>query len=69
MTDRRFNQDELKQLAANGVTKIDLLGVRGATLVTTDEVVAMAAVLAASCALPPLPQRVPPKNPNVRSTS
>lgn len=65
----RFTKDELVQLAANGVTKIDLMGARGATLVTTDELEAMAIMLAASNTLPAYPQRVTPPNPNKRITS
>lgn len=40
------------RLAARGVLKVDLMGVRGTTLVTCDELAAMAAVLALSGALP-----------------
>ena len=39
-------------LARSGAQKCDLKGVRGATLVTTDELMAMAAVLLVSGALP-----------------
>ena len=45
MTDRRFTRDELIALARSGVTKVDNLGVRGATLCSVQEIVAMAAVL------------------------
>jgi hypothetical protein len=44
--------DEMLRLAAKGVLKVDLLGHRGTTLVTCDEVAAMAAVLALSGAIP-----------------
>ena len=49
----RWTMDEMPRLAARGVLKVDLLGHRGTTLVTCDEVAAMAAVLALSGALPP----------------
>ncbi|QYK42839.1 MAG: hypothetical protein KF887_06985 [Paracoccaceae bacterium] len=49
----RWTEDQMLRLAARGVLKIDLLGHRGTTLVTCDEVAAMAAVLALSGALPP----------------
>lgn len=44
--------DEMLRLAARGVLKVDLLGHRGTTLVTCDEVAAMAAVIALSGVLP-----------------
>lgn len=43
----------MHRLAARGVLKVDLLGHRGTTLVTCDELAAMSAVLAMSGALPP----------------
>lgn len=49
----RWSDDEMHRLAARGVLKVDLLGHRGTTLVTCEEVAAMAAVLAMSGALPP----------------
>jgi hypothetical protein len=48
-----WTRDEMLRLAARGVLKVDLLGHRGTTLVTCDEVAAMAAVIALSGALPP----------------
>ena len=48
----RWSEPEMLRLAARGVLKVDLMGVRGATLVTCDELAAMAAVLAMSGALP-----------------
>lgn len=39
-------------LARSGALKCDLKGIRGATLVTTEELLAMAAVLLTSGALP-----------------
>ncbi len=48
----RWSQEEMLRLAARGVMKVDLMGERGAVLVTCDEVSAMAAVLALSQALP-----------------
>lgn len=53
MTAPRWTEDEMLRLAARGLLKVDLLGHRGATLVTCEEVCAMAAVLALSGALPP----------------
>jgi hypothetical protein len=50
---RRWSSEEMHRLAARGVLKVDLLGHRGTTLVTCDELAAMAAVLAMSGALPP----------------
>lgn len=47
-----WTMSEMQRLAARGVLKVDLLGHRGTTLVTCEEVAAMAAVLAASGALP-----------------
>jgi len=49
----RWTKDEMQRLAARAVLKVDLLGHRGTTLVTCEEVAAMAAVLATSGALPP----------------
>lgn len=66
MTETPFETEHMINLAANGVNKIDLLGARGATLVTTDELVAMACLLAASGAIPPIPERTAPKNPNLK---
>jgi hypothetical protein len=50
---QRWTDAEMKRLAARGVLKVDLLGHRGTTLVTCEEVAAMAAVIAISGALPP----------------
>lgn len=49
----RWTETEMLHLAARGVLKVDLMGMRGTTLVTCDELAAMAAVLALSGALPP----------------
>ena len=49
----RWSNGEMQRLAARGVLKVDLLGHRGTTLVTCEEVAAMAGVLVASGALPP----------------
>ena len=54
----RWTKDEVPRLAANGVNKVDLLGERGITTVTSEEIAAMAAVIALSGALPPLPDRL-----------
>ena len=48
----RWSEAERLRLAARGVLKVDLMGVRGATLVTCDELAAMAAVIAMSGVLP-----------------
>lgn len=48
----RWTRSEMLRLAARGVLKVDLLGARGTTLVTCEELEAMAAVLALSGALP-----------------
>lgn len=48
----RWTEAEMLRLAARGVLKVDLMGERGAVLVTCDEVSAMAAVIAISGALP-----------------
>ena len=45
MADERFTRDELIALARSAVTKVDVYGKRGATLVTLDETIAMAALL------------------------
>lgn len=49
---RRFTRSEMLRLAARAVHKIDLLGPRGTTLCTMEEIEAMAALLVASDALP-----------------
>lgn len=67
MTERRFTEGSMRQLAANGVHKIDLLGERGAALVTTDELVAMAGLLVLSGTLPKPADRKRPPNPNIPS--
>lgn len=48
-----WTEAEMLRLAARGVLKVDLLGHRGTTLVTCDEVAAMAAVIAVARVLPP----------------
>ena len=64
-TQQRFTQDEVTQLAANAVTKVDLLGDRGATLCTQNEIIALTILVAASGTIPPLPDRTPPYNHNL----
>jgi len=51
-----FTPEEMQRLAAKAVHKIDLLGPRGTTLCTMDEIEAMAALLVAHGALCPPPQ-------------
>ena len=48
----RWTLDEMQRLAARAVLKVDLLGHRGTTLVTCDEVAAMAAVIVCAGAIP-----------------
>lgn len=48
----RWSESEMQRLAARAVLKVDLLGHRGTTLVTCDEVAAMAAVIVLSGVLP-----------------
>lgn len=64
-TKEPFTQEQVVALAANAVTKVDLLGERGATLCSQDEIVAMAILLAASGAVPAYPDRKAPPNPNL----
>ncbi len=55
MTDpTRWSIDEMLDLAGRGAGKVDTFGLRGATLVSMEEVAAMAAVLALS-GLKPIP--------------
>lgn len=48
----RWSKAEMYRLARAGAAKCDLNGVRGATLVSTEECLAMAAVLLTSDVLP-----------------
>ncbi|WP_339636194.1 hypothetical protein [uncultured Sulfitobacter sp.] len=48
----RFTPETLLRLAASGVAKVDLMGPRGTTLCTMDEIEAMAALIAISGLLP-----------------
>lgn len=59
-----FTQERLISLAGNAVTKVDLLGERGATLCSQEEIIAMACLLASSGLIPPIPERIVPPNPN-----
>ena len=52
---RPFQIDELLRLAGSGVAKVDLMGPRGTTLCTMDEIEAMAALIALSGLLPGRP--------------
>ncbi len=52
---RRFTQDEMLRLAGSAVAKVDLMGPRGTTLCTMDEVEAMAAVIVLAGVLPGQP--------------
>lgn len=53
MDTERWSKEELMRLAASGVAKVDLLGPRGTTLCSMDEIAAMAALVALSGLLPP----------------
>ncbi|MDK3072732.1 hypothetical protein QO034_06390 [Sedimentitalea sp. JM2-8] len=53
MQDERWTREDLLRLAASGVAKVDLLGPRGTTLCSMDEIAAMAGLLAVSGLLPP----------------
>ena len=52
MTAPRWTEAEMLHLAARGAVKVDLLGIRGATLVTCEELAAMAAVILLGVAVP-----------------
>jgi hypothetical protein len=49
---KRFGPDEMLRLAANAVNKIDVMGPRGTTLCTMDEIDALAGVAVLSGLLP-----------------
>lgn len=54
MSDRlALTMDQIVARARSGVAKVDLLGPRGTTLCSMDEIEAMALVIVLSCALPP----------------
>ena len=55
---RPFTLPEMLRLAASGVAKVDILGERGTTLCSMDEIAAMAALIVATGALPGSPQRI-----------
>jgi len=57
----RWTEAQMFALAASGVAKVDLLGERGTTLCTMDEIAAMAAVIALSGAIPPPHVRIYPE--------
>lgn len=65
----RWSMEEMYRLARSGAVKVDLLGQRGATRVTCDEVSAMAAVLLISGALPEPGQPIPEILPHRREIS
>jgi hypothetical protein len=56
-----WTTEEMLALAASGVAKVDLLGERGTTLCSMDEIAAMAALIAATGVLPPPHRRVIPE--------
>lgn len=49
----RFSPERMVQLAARAVNKVDLLGSRGSTLCSQDEIEAMCCLLVLSGLLPP----------------
>jgi hypothetical protein len=49
---RRWTEHELITLATSGATKVDLLGERGATLCSQDEIIAMAAIVKHTVVVP-----------------
>lgn len=57
----RWSEADMIRLAASGVAKVDLLGERGTTLCSMDEIAAMAAMLVLSGILPPPHRRVLPE--------
>lgn len=52
---KRFTQEEILRLAGSAVNKVDLMGPRGTTLCTMDEIEAMAALIAINGLLPGQP--------------
>lgn len=52
---RRFTPEEITRLAGSGVAKVDLLGPRGTTPCTVDEIEAMAVLIAMHELLPGTP--------------
>ncbi|MBM1833731.1 hypothetical protein JQX09_22585 [Sulfitobacter pseudonitzschiae] len=52
---QRLSEAEILRLAASGVAKVDLMGARGTTLCTMDEIEAMAALIVLAGALPGYP--------------
>lgn len=49
---RRFTQEELKRLVGSAIAKIDLLGPRGTTLCSMEEIEAMAVWIVVKTKLP-----------------
>ncbi|MGZ9811260.1 hypothetical protein ACXN5S_12430 [Pseudoroseicyclus sp. H15] len=65
----RWSTAEMYALAQSGVSKVDLLGPRGTTLCSMEEIEAMAAVLAISGAIPKPQDRMPaPPAPQQKET-
>lgn len=56
----RWSEREMLELAARGLGKVDQRGVRGVTLVSMEEIAAMAAVLAAFGLKPVAPGEAAP---------
>ena len=57
----RWSEEDMIRLAASGVAKVDLLGERGTTLCSMEEIAAMAGMLVLSGVLPPPHRRVLPE--------
>lgn len=63
---RQWSEREMLELAARGLGKVDHLGVRGVTLVSMEEIAAMAGVLAVAGLKPVLPGEEAPEELMVR---
>lgn len=59
----RWTVQELVVKAASGVAKVDLMGLRGTTLCSMEEIAAMAGLIAAAGLLPPPERRMPHPTP------
>lgn len=62
MSERPFTRDEVHDLAGRGLGKVDLYGPRGATLVSLEEIIAMAMALAL-LGVRPIPPGTPSPTP------
>ena len=64
---QRWSTEEMYELAARGAGKVDMFGLRGATLVSMEEIAAMAGALAAFGLKPILPGSYPAPNHTTRT--